>query len=178
MVTTTDPPEAIRQTLYTNWKLHGNLSKERLGESFSTGVIAGSRKYPSIEVLPFTTPTKILTLEWHMLDPLVHVHVWTRPRTTSKEDLTTAKNIRKYLVQEVRRIMHEQQLHVQDCDWVYPDGTEINPDQYYAVEEDVVRGERSSAPATKGAFPILHTIMPYRAKQFHNAITGGIAVSH
>jgi hypothetical protein len=174
MVFTTDVPEAIRQKLYDNWRLHGNLDKKHV--DFNTGETAPSRKYPSIEVVTIGDTPKVLTAEWLQLDHLAHVHVWVRPRTTEKDALAQAKNNRKYMLQEVRRILHLYQTTVEDIQWVYFEN-EICADQYFAIDDDILRSQKSSAAASRAGFPILHSILPVRAREFRNAIVGGIQVN-
>lgn len=177
MVVLEDVPEAIRQVLYENWKLHGSLGRNSLGATaFNTGVPAPSRKYPSIEVVKVLDQTKVMTVEWWQMDALVHVHVWARPKTSSINDLATAKNIRKYLVQQIIDILHKMCVSIRDVEWIYP-GTEINADQYHALESDVTEKLESSAAVSRGFFPILHSIIPIGARRFHHKYSGGIPVN-
>lgn len=178
MVVLEDVPETVKQTLFENWNLHGSLSKGVLGEDgFNTGIPAPSRTYPSIEITPVDRRSIILSVEWWQLDELVHVHIWVRPRTIDKKALAKAKNERRYLVQEVWRIIHKMCVSMTDIQWTLPD-IELNADQYHALESDVSERQESTAPVSRGAFfPILHTIIAIRARQFHHKYEGGIAVN-
>jgi len=171
MVVTIDVQESVRQILYDRWNLHGNLSRGSLGpDGFNTGVPAAARKYPSIEVLPVSERHTVLSVDWWMMNPLVHVHVWERPRTITKNNLATAKNNRRFLVQEVKRILHKHQTAAEDIEFMMLDD-EINADQFHGLEEEKMESSRA---VQEGFFPILHTIIPVRVIQFHSATLGGI----
>ena len=177
MVTTIDVVEAIRQCIFDNWQLHGSLSRDTMGkDAFNTGIPAPSRKYPSIEIVPVDEDHKVLTAEWWKMLTLVHIHIWERPKTNQQNALATAKNNRRYLEQEVKRILHLKQTTIKDIEWIYPEMA-MNIDMYHAVDEDTYRKD-SSRDVSRGTFyPILHTILPVRALQFHHATMGAIAVN-
>jgi hypothetical protein len=80
------------------------------------------------------------------------------------------------MVQQIYDIIHKYQTQAIDHEWLYPQ-TEICADQYHAIEEDVAKKEISSAPGERGQFPILHTIIPVRARRFHNAMVGGFQIN-
>lgn len=177
MVVTTDVPEAIRQALYNNWNLHGSLSKKSIGpDAFNTGTPAPVRHYPSIEIVEVITENEVISTEWWFMQTLAHIHVWERPKTTEKKALASAKNNRRYLVQEVKRILHKLQVQLEDIEFATVE-TEVYADQYYAIEEDVGERDVSTAPESRGEFPVLHTIIPVRARQWHNATLGGFQVN-
>jgi|WetSurMetagenome_2_1015567.scaffolds.fasta_scaffold288585_1 hypothetical protein len=171
MPSTIEAKEAVKNILYQNWKLHGDLSRNNV--PMSTGVSAPSRKYPSIECIDTDTPSKVMTTIWLERKEVVQVHVWVRPRTTSKDDLEKAKQLKHLLVEEVTRIMWSYQIQMQDLSWAHPFDS-INADQYHAVDEDVGEANRSSAPESRGDFtPILHEIVMVETIRFYNAYTGG-----
>jgi hypothetical protein len=176
--TTIDPEEAIKQILYANWKLHGDLkrtveSSGNTGVYFSTGVTAASRRYPSIEIVPNVEPSVVLTTIWMLRNASVMVHVFVRPRTTEKDGLESAKQQRKLIVEEIYRILWSQQIELQDISWAHP-LDKINADQYHALDDDIGEANRSSSPQSRGDFtPVLHTIVPVETKRFFNAFTGG-----
>ncbi len=175
MVNVMDTAEAIRQVLYENWHLHGNLGRTYI--DFNTGAIAPGRKYPSIEVLHFQTSTKVMTTEWWMQYPMVFVHVWERPRTTEKDALSQAQNRLNRMINQVYDILIANQLTVEDIEWAST-GTEICADQYHGIDDDTTEKDTSSAPTSRGTFyPILHHIIPVIGVRWRNKVLGGIAAN-
>lgn len=163
-----DPQEAIRQIIYENWNLHGALSRDRMGdEAFNTGIPAASRRYPSIEIVPLVDEHRVLSTAWWRMTALIHVHVWVRPKTTDPKALSKAKNDRRYLLHEIKRILHLNSNHVEGTEWVEP-GTEINADQYHGLDGDSAKATQSTGADSRGFFPVLHSIIPVRAVRFHN----------
>ena len=172
MVNLTDVPEAIRQILFDNWNLHGNLGRGEI--DFSTGAIAPSRKYPSIEVLHLTMATKPLTTDWWMQTPNVNIHVWERPRTTEKNGLAQAQNRMNRMINQVYDILCAKQLEVTDLEWAVPT-IDICADKFHAIDDDTTEKDTSSAPVSRGTFyPILHHIITLTGIRWRNKTLGGI----
>lgn len=169
MVVIDELAEVVRNKLYNEWNLHGELDKTRI--DFNTGVTASSRKYPSIEIAPGPEPWQALTMEWHNIQPLVIIHIWVRPKQTSTKSLGTAKSDRKYIRREIERIIHKYQTQFTDQQWVRIENS-LNADQYHGVEF----GEEGTEPAGRGFFPILHTLCYVRGWQWHSATLGGVHV--
>jgi hypothetical protein len=173
MVNLTDPQEAVRQILFENWNLHGNLGRDEI--DFNTGAIAPSRKYPSIEVLGFKAHNQVLTIEWWMNLPLLHIHVWERPKTTERNAIATSQNKINRMVNQIYDILTAQQLAIEDFQWAFPE-EEINQDQFHAVDMDTTEKDSSSAPTSRGEwYPILHRIIPVRGLRWRHKVLGGIA---
>jgi hypothetical protein len=175
MVNVMDPTEAIRQVLFDNWNLHGNLSRENI--DFNTGAMAPSRKYPSIEVIHFESYMGVLTTDWWMQEPVVFVHVWERPRSTEKNSLAQGQNRLNRMINQIYDILGAQQLNIEDLEWAHP-GREVCADQFHAIDDDTTEKDTSSAPMSRGTFyPILHHYITVRGIRWRNRTLGGIAAN-
>jgi hypothetical protein len=172
MPATVDLKDAIKSTLYANWTLHGQLARDKV--NINTGVPAGSRSYPSIEILDSTSPNKVMSGEWLERQPHLYVHVFLRPNTYEQDAIDKAKVLKRKLVEEVTKILWANNSNVIDTSWVHPLDS-INADQFTALDDDAGDAQRSSAAESRGDFyPILHEIIPVEAKRYFSARIGGV----
>ena len=167
--------ESLRAQIYADWNLHGSLSKTQIkARNFNTGTYAKNRQYPSIEVLPPPdTPYRVLTVGWWAVFPAAYIHLFVRPKADSVRSLSTAKTNRRYMLQELERIIHLRQTSIEDVDFVWINNVE-NVDQYHGLEQE----ELGSEPVQKkGVFPILHNVIHVNGRRWHHFTSGGIAVN-